>query len=131
MKHIETLDTKIKEIDVKNEEQSILIFKIQELAGKIESFKLLEDKINEKCKAFDHRLEKLLKMEQTFGEKENQIKTLNEKINSLENIAEKVKSLHEKVYNINNETDVSEMEQTFLNPSASIFHVVSVILKLN
>ena len=72
----------------------------------MESFKLLEDKINEKVEAFDHRFEKLCKMGQTLGEKENLIKILNEKVSSLENLAEKVESLSEKISNIKSDDTV-------------------------
>ena len=121
LKQIENMDTKIKEIDKKIAEQNLLISKIQELAEKMESFKLLEDKINEKVEAFDHRFEKLCKMEQTLGEKESLIKILNEKVSSLENLAEKVEKISDKISNIKSDDIViSEMEQTFVNPSTSI-----------
>ena len=72
----------------------------------MESFKLLEDKINEKVKAFYHRFEKLCKMGQTLGEKENLIKIPHKKVSSLENLAEKVESLSEKISNIKSDDTV-------------------------
>ena len=105
---IAKLDEKIKDLDIQIIESKLCVEKLQSVENKLDKFKALE------CESYrnDSLLRelncKVTAIENTLDEKDKIIKNLMEKIAVLENRQD----------SIENETnEVTELEQTFFNPS--------------